>query len=93
VDGEVLAVLVDEGIGGVPDPPQAIALGRGSVEQLNVVEDRLGGIFKENLTVTILQENREEAEKYCNYYRIQRTLAVLIVVIAKTITEFKAYTV
>ena len=55
MDGEVLAVLIDEGVGRIPDPPKAVTLGRRSVEQLDVVEHGLGGIFKENLTVTILK--------------------------------------
>lgn len=50
----MLAVLVDEGVGRVPYPPKAVALGSGRVKQLDVVEDGLGRIFKENLTVTIL---------------------------------------
>ena len=48
------AVLIDEGVGGVPDPPKAVPFGCGSVKQLDVVKDRLGGVFKEDLTVTIL---------------------------------------
>ena len=55
MDGEVLAVLIDEGVGRIPDPPKAVPLGRRSVEQLDIVEHGLGGIFKENLTVTILK--------------------------------------
>ena len=58
IDGEVLAVLIDEGVGRIPDPPKAVPLGRRSVEQLDVVEHGLGGIFKKNLTVTILKERK-----------------------------------
>ena len=63
MDREVLAVLIDEGVGGVPDPPKPVALGRCRVEQLNVVEHGLGGIFKENLTVTILKDRGIEGER------------------------------
>ena len=76
MDGEVLAVLIDEGVGGVPDPPKAVPLGRCSMEQLDVVKHGLGGIFKENLTVTILKERERNSILVSSYP------AVLIVVIA-----------
>ena len=45
MDGEVLTVLVDQCVGGVPDPAKAVTFGSGRVEKLDVVEDRLGGVF------------------------------------------------
>ena len=45
MDRETLAVLVDEGVGGVPDPPQTVALSCRCMKQLDVVEDGFGGVF------------------------------------------------
>ena len=70
----MLAVLVDQRVGGVPDPAEPVTLGRRRVEQLHVVEDGLGGVFKENFTVTILQG--------------QAMRETVLVVIAKRNTEF-----
>ena len=60
----MLAVLIDESVGGVPDPPKTVSLGCGCMEQLYVVEHGLGGVFKENLTVTILQGEGRERDTY-----------------------------
>ena len=56
------AILVDEGVRRVPDPTKTVTFSRCRVKQLHIVEDGFGGVFKKNLTVTILQRGDQRQQ-------------------------------
>ena len=42
----VFAVLINKGVGGIPNPSKSVPFCRSRVKELDIVEDGLGGILQ-----------------------------------------------